>query len=54
MRTATHDRTEVVRITDIFQRQNAIFGIGFGDPLSHGGTVTFLNQEANAAVMFRA
>jgi TrmH RNA methyltransferase len=35
--TAAHDRPEVVRVTHVFQRQNAIFFCGLRDPLGNRG-----------------
>ena len=52
VRAATHNRAEVVRVANIFQRQYAIFGFCFRHPLGHGSTMTFFDQEADAAVVF--
>ena len=51
VRAAAHDRPEVVRVTHVFQRQNAIFFCGLRDPLGNRGAVAFFDQEADAAVV---
>ena len=52
VRAAAHHCSQVVRVAHIFQRQHAVIGIRLTDPLLNGRTVTFFDQEADAAVVF--
>ena len=54
VRAAAHDRPEIMWVTHIFQRQNAIFFPGLRDPLSNRSAVAFFDQEADAAVVLGA
>ena len=54
MRAATHHAAQIVRVSNVFQGQHAILRPGLTNPLLNSGTVTFFDQETNAAMVFSA